>query len=233
MFRVGIVSEGPSDHAIIEAILDNYLNDYRSTAIQPPISNRGGDSGPLGGGWKGVRLWCQQESQCEGGLRQSSALENHDLVVIHLDADVAAEPDINCAQPCPPPSSTCYALRSLLMQWLNVNALPANVLLCVPAQATESWALVALFPDYEAVLPCTDAEADAECIECRRDIKGLLRSLGKKLRPKLVVSQDGQLKNQAKGFREQSGKITRNWERVVHVCSEASRLDSELQQLLP
>jgi len=45
MCRVAIVCEGPSDRAIIEAILDHHLEDYETMPIQPPPGGRGGKRG--------------------------------------------------------------------------------------------------------------------------------------------------------------------------------------------
>lgn len=53
MYRVGIICEGPTDRAIIEAVLDHYLEDYEPLAIQPPTTAIGGNSGQHGGGLEG------------------------------------------------------------------------------------------------------------------------------------------------------------------------------------
>ena len=98
--------------------------------------------------------------------------------------------------------------------------------------ASEAWALVALFPEAEAVVPCEPPPDDAICIECRTDVKSLLRKLGKGLRPKLVVSQEGRLKNQASGYQEQQGEISRSWATVVAHCRQAARFDAELRAII-
>lgn len=229
MFRVAIVCEGPSDRIIIEAILDHYLDDYEPLAIQPPATAIGGHMGPHGGGWRGVQVWCAQEGHGIANLASVQA----DVLIIQADADIATEPDINCLGVCPPPSNTTDAVRQRVLAWLGVSALPTNVLLCVPAMATETWALVALFPRHEAIVACQPHPQGAPCIECRVDIKKLLHKSGRRMRPKLVVRQNGRLKNQAQGYRAQQANISTGWPGVVEVCTEAERFETELTPLLP
>lgn len=229
MFRVAIVCEGPSDRVIIEAILDHYLDDYEPLPIQPPASALGGDMGPHGGGWRGVQVWCAQEGHGVTRLAQIQA----DVIVIQADADIALEPELSCAQACPPPSGTADAVRQRIRAWLGVDALPHNVLLCVPSMATETWALVALFPRHEAIQACHPHPTEAPCIECNTDIKALLHRAGRRMRPKLVVRQEGRLKNQAPGYRAQQANIRTGWPGVVRVCTEAARFATELAPLLP
>lgn len=227
MYRVALACEGPADRILIEAILDRYLGDYVLDLLQPPRSAIGGDSGPLGGGWKGVRLWCQQESSV-GGRSLRVVLQNHDLVVVHVDADVAKEHDsgVSLAEGacCPPPSVFTDPVRSAVLAWLDVSRAPAGLVLCVPAMATETWALVALFPESLA------ARDTSACIECDEHIKQKLRKLGKDLDPKLVTSRSGRLKNQARGFESVAARITEGWPGVLSTCSEAARLGADLER---
>lgn len=224
MYRVGLICEGPADRAIVEAILDAHLDDYESIAVQPPLGSHGGDSGPLGGGWKGVRTWCCQEDH-------AAALANADLLVVQVDADVAAEPEHALLQPCPPPSATGNKIRGLVGAWLG-RPPPERMLLCVPAMASETWALVALFPTAPTVVPCEPAPRTGPCVECRADAKAELRHLARHLRPKLVVSQGGRLKNQASGYRRVQGSITSGWAQVVTTCGEAQRFELDLRAAL-
>ena len=228
MFRVAFVCEGPADRAILEAVLDSYLDDYDSTEVQPPTSRFGGDAGQFGGGWKGVKRWCESEVRAMGGLNKVAILRNHDLLVIQVDADVAAEDEVNRSRPCPPPCHTMGEVRDLILEWLGIDAVPKKVVLCVPSMASETWALVALFPDNEVVVPCESLKKEGLCIECRTDIKQLLRKLGKKLRPKLVVSKAGALKNNAKGYECQQARITNGWSNVILSCKEAYCFHSSL-----
>lgn len=224
MYRVAVVCEGPSDKAILEAVLDHYLDDYVPLHVQPPTANVGGDAGPFGGGWKGVRAWCRQEVGARGGLGAVGIPENSDLLVVQVDADAAGDPDLDCLRPCPPASDTADEVRAKIRGWLRVKQAPTNVVLCVPSVASETWALAALFPG---------APDDGAELECRTDVKALLRRLGKHLQPKLVVSQKGELKNHSDGYRRQQGRITAAWSQVMEVCSQAKRFGHELGALVP
>lgn len=229
MYRVAIVCEGDADRAILEAVLDHYLGDYEPVAVQPPLGAFGGDSGPLGAGWKGVRRWCQQEAPVGGGPLRV-LLENHDLVLLQIDADVAREPESGIALAedarCPPPSVLSDPVRAAVLTWLGIPGPPRGLVLCVPAMATETWALVGLFPES---LTADDAP---DCIECDEDVKQRIRKLGKDFEPKLVTSQGGRLKNHARAYRAVAARITEAWPTVCVACSEAARFHEDLTRRL-
>ena len=80
-----------------------------------------GNAGPLGGGWRGVYKWCLQAAERGGGsVRDDPLFALYDILILHLDADVAGEDPANypvnpiarlagvlpCEQPCPPPNDT-------------------------------------------------------------------------------------------------------------------------------
>jgi hypothetical protein len=228
MYRVAMVCEGPADREIVQSVLDHYLDDYDVHPIQPPTGVIGGDAGPFGGGWKGVRTWCTQEAS-NGGL--DHAMRNADLLIVQVDTDVAGDPDIARLKPCPPARDSSNEIHSLILKWLKLRKLPKRIVTCVPAMASETWALVALFPNAPELNPCDDSDSN-ECIECRTDIKSILRKHGKHLRPKLVVSQDGELKNQSSGYKKQSHRICRAWPEVVELCHEARRFHDDLTSVI-
>jgi len=222
-----MVCEGGSDRAIIEAVLDHYLDDYEPLAIQPPTTAIRGQAGPFGGGWKGVRVWCRQEYQ----IGRNSP--NWDILIIQADTDVSADPEIAREKSCPPPADSANEVRQLILGWLGVTNVPAHTVLCVPAMASETWALVALFPNDPAVVSCMPPPSTGPCVECRTDIKQILRRLGRKFPRKLVVGQNGQYKNQSAGFRAKQLQIKEGWPNVIIVCGEAARFDVELRAVLP
>ncbi len=155
-------------------------------------------------------------------------------MVIQVDADVAAEQKIDRAQPCPPPRANADEVHTLILEWLGAQALPAKVLLCVPSMASETWALVALLPAHVANVPCNPVPAAAgQCIECRRDIKALLRAQSASIGVKLVTLKQDKLKNHAPAYRKVQAQITHGWQAVVASCSEARRFDGELRAALP
>ena len=222
-----MVCEGPTDRAILEAVLDSYVEDYQPIAVQPPASQVGGAAGPFGGGWKGVQAWCTSEVRDEA--RWSALLENVDMVIVQVDADVAGEAEVDRAKPCPPPTASADEVRALVLEWLGRDTLPKQVVLCVPSMASETWALVALLPGHEAKVPCDPAPADGPCIECRTDIKSLLRADSKDIGVKLVTLKQGELKNHAPVYRKVQSRITKGWQAVIASCAEARRFDTALQ----
>lgn len=163
--RIALVAEGPTDKIVIEAALRSMLRgrSFILTQLQPEESVA---FGAAGGGWGGVFRWCRQAAvRGRGGLGNDHLpFLNNDLLIIHLDADVARSryseadirdaPDIHslpCEMACPPPSATTDALRRVLLGWCGETEVPARTVLCIPSKGTEAWVVAALFPKDQAV----------------------------------------------------------------------------------
>jgi hypothetical protein len=84
--RVALIAEGPTDAIIIEAALKKLLpRAFVLTQIQPEVTRP-----KLGTGWGGVLRWCIEfASRGHSRLEDDPTLPGFDLVIIHLDADVA------------------------------------------------------------------------------------------------------------------------------------------------
>lgn len=232
MYRIALVCEGPADREIIKAVLDYYLDDYLPMDIQPPKGRIGGDAGPFGGGWKGVRYWCQKEVKAQGGFNHTAILENADLLIIQVDADVAADKENGRNSACPPPTNSTDNVRGLILQWLGINKLPAKVITCIPCMASETWAFVALWPSDKILVSCNLPGATDTCVECRTDIKSLLNRKSPKGGNKLVVSKNGEFKNVPRGYNKIKGDITKGWDNVLKLCGEARHFDINLRKKL-
>ncbi len=166
--RVGLVAEGPTDGIVIEAALRSILGPDRPfvlNLIQPEGSVA---FGALGTGWVGVYRWCKQAAQNGRGRLGGFELlfTTHDLVLLHLDADVAAmkyedgslvpeagDGALPCEKECPPAEATTEALREVLLSWVNENTEPPKVALCLPSKSTEAWVVLAVLPDDPAAGP--------------------------------------------------------------------------------
>ena len=190
--RIALVVEGATDLIVIEAALNNLLpgRTFVLTQLQPQTSVA---FGPIGTGWSGVYKWCHQAAaQGAGALRNNPLFDFHDVLVLHLDAEVADETysnggivdpanDLPCSQPCPPPSDTTNALRVVLLRWAGEVALPPMTVLCTPSKCTEAWVLVGLYP-HDALV----ASGNVECAPCPvprlqlKPIEGRLIRSGKK-----------------------------------------------------
>ena len=164
--RVALVAEGPTDGIAIRAALRAILGERLFVLTQ--IFPEGSISfGAAGSGWVGVYKWCHQAvTRGDGRLRTDALVfENYDLLILHLDADVAnanygqgsiqpaaTDGALPCEHPCPPASDTTAALRSVLLSWCGEQAVPDCCVVCIPSKSTEAWVLASLFPNDQAVL---------------------------------------------------------------------------------
>jgi len=162
--RIALVAEGPTDGVVIESALRAILNE-RPFVLNQIFPAGSACFGTLGTGWIGVYRWCHQSALRGGGGLAGDQLKflGHDLLILHLDADVAGldythgnltpaatDGGLPCEQPCPPPAATTDRLRLVLLSWCGEMATPGNVVLCTPSKSTEAWVVAALFPQDEA-----------------------------------------------------------------------------------
>jgi hypothetical protein len=228
--RIGLVAEGPTDYELINAALKAILQrPFILTLLQPEPS-----LAALGNGWGGVLNWCDAASQRHvGSLDTDPTLALFDLLIIHLDLDVALKqyadysqalaaeaivnnwPALPCNQPCPPVANTCAALQSVLLGWLG-NAQPGNkTVLCLPAQSTGAW-LVA------AILPATHALCIG--IECNPAAEAGLAHLPKAVRVK---------SKSVFAYRTHAPAVSTEWAAVKAVCSRAGIFEVAVLAVLP
>jgi hypothetical protein len=160
--RVALVAEGPTDKIVIESAISTILGNraYVLRQLHPEESLA---FGPLGTGLGGVYHWCRQAAKrSQGALRNDPLFVMHDLLVLHLDADVAdchyseaniveTAEDLPCAQPCPPPSATTNPLRKVVLRWAGEIETPPRTVLCTPSKSSEAWVLKALYPKDKVV----------------------------------------------------------------------------------
>ncbi|MCD8486176.1 MAG: hypothetical protein LRZ84_05370 [Desertifilum sp.] len=119
--RIALVAEGPTDYEVIQAALKAVLpNPFVMTLLQPEATQP-----KLGAGWCGVLKWCHEADQRHNELLDTDpTLVGFDLLIIHVDVDVASQQYPNCGpsveiwakenswgslpctQPCPPISDT-------------------------------------------------------------------------------------------------------------------------------
>jgi hypothetical protein len=167
--RIALVAEGITDKLVIQAAIKNLLGERRFILrlLQPEESLPLGISVPnlsQGMGWGGVYLWCEGVRHRNGGRLDGDVLfSGHDILIMHLDADVAAKHysdcgiedpagDLPCKEKCPPASATTDRLRAVLLRWLGETNAPTKTVLCTPSKNCESWVIAALFPDDSVML---------------------------------------------------------------------------------
>lgn len=231
MYRIRLVCEGPTDLEVFRAILDAHLGgrEYQITMIQPDGSLYGGDAGPHGGGWKGVRGWCREIAK--EGIEDLGVLEpDVDLLVIHVDADIAYDAENDVGKPCPPPDRTVLAVESIVMGWLGVKSLPDRVILWVPSMATEAVILKAIFPNLPESKSCLTIPPPTTCVECVVDPASVLERVRP---PKFVRRKDGKLKKLRSAYRDASPQIASDWTSICVELWTAKRLDAGLNKWIP
>jgi hypothetical protein len=217
----GVVAEGPTDHAVIEKVLATLTpadTDLRVLAIQPESSDAFGGFGQHGGGWKGVRSWCEQTRQVPGGLPgylSAAYGPPLDVLLVQVDADVAGDAEIGVEKACPPARATTDALRKVMLQWLGPDAPPRKLVLVVPSKSTEAWVLAALASERNEAIP------GIECLP--EPARWLTR------RPyKVLGTKDGEPKEDQDVYADILGPRTAaRWDRVCEACPEARRLADE------
>lgn len=222
--RIALISEGPTDFIVIEAALKAVLQrSFVLSQLQPEPTRP-----EIGGGWGGVFKWCQ-EFRRRGALsiETDSTLSQFDLVIIHLDADVAGKVyadcgpavaeaaaallGLPCAQPCPPPLNTVVALEAVLLSWIGIAAVGPKSLLCIPSKASDAWLAAAILPVGHALLTG---------LECHLNLEMALSQLPK-----------GQkLKKTTREYRTHAGSIAKQWHQVKNHCTQADVFE---QRILP
>lgn len=228
--RVALVGEGPTDGVVIESALRAMLGERQFVLNQ--IFPEGSTSfGEMGTGWVGVYRWCHQSAKRGNGLLSQDALvfQNYDLLVLHLDADVAGfsyedgsltiEPvdgALPCEQPCPPPANTVNALHSVLLSWCGEIAVPQKTVICMPSKSTEAWVVAMLFPNDQAM---------AQGIECYVNAESRLAQQPKVRR----------LRKKKRDYLARADQFVAEWPRIAvpGALTEAHRFQSELLAVVP
>ena len=231
--RVALVAEGVTDYVILKAAITAILGEraFVLNLLQPESSvafTGGGDAGPLGGGWRGVYRWCRQAVDRSGGsLRDDPLFVGFDLLVIHLDADVAGEDPstdathdpvlvatLPCEHPCPPAATTTHALRLSLLTWLGEGTVPPKVVLCTPSKSADAWMLAVHFPG--------DREMSRRGWECHPDPASRLAQQPKRRR----------FSKSQRDYERNAGELTTQWPRLISRMNEALRFDAEFRHAL-
>lgn len=221
--RIALVAEGPTDFIVIEAALRAILNrTFILSQLQPEPTRP-----EMGGGWGGVFKWCQEfRLRSAGSIEADPTLANFDLVIVHLDADVADKSyadcgntavqaaiglqALPCSRPCPPPSDTVTALEAVLLSWLNIPAIGPKSLFCIPSKATDAWLASAVLPQGHTLLAG---------LECNPNLETGLAQLPKAQRIRKSIRQ----------YRSMTGSVASHWQRVKTHCTQAAVFDQQIQ----
>jgi hypothetical protein len=229
--RIALVAEGPTDKVVIEAAIRCILGEapFILRQLQPEESIAFLDPAD-GTGWGGVYRWCLKAiSRSNGAIETDVLFVSYSLLILHLDADVAAEEYANaginhpvnnlpCSLPCPPASASTDRLRAVLLSWIGRDAIPGRTVLCTPSKSTDGWVLCALYPDDQAV--------QAGAIECLMQPHNRLQAKPKNGR---LVSGG---KKRLQAYRARAPEMSASWPNVRGACSEAARFSQEIEVAL-
>lgn len=227
--RIALIAEGVTDYEVLYAAVGAILGgrSFSMKLLQPEgsIAFMGkGNAGTLGGGWKGVYRWCLQAAERNDDiLIDDPIFLAYDLLLLHLDADVACEDPANwpigpitelagilpCEAPCPPAEKTTNALRSILLSWLGATQPPPRAVLCTPSKSTEAWVMAAIFPE--------DREMARNGWECYP--KPEKRLAQQPIRVRFAKTQED--------YEAKRTAIQKGWPTVVNRLSEASRFQND------
>lgn len=225
--RVAAAVEGPTDAIVLQAILDTLLEgtEFELQILQPEGSVSFAASR---GGWGGVYRWCRQSVDEGGGsVSGSRVLSNHDLLIVQVDADIAGKTyasagirdapsqDIPCHRPCPPPSDTTNALRTVVLGWLGESHCPSQVVLCTPSMNIDAWVVASVWPNNPVVTRGN--------WECHSDPASQLGALPKGQRFRKHVT----------AYRAKQKEMSSAWRNVSATLTEAKRFENEFRAALP
>lgn len=231
--RIALVAEGITDHVVIKASIESMLGgrSFDLKLLQPEGSvafTGGGDAGALGGGWRGVYKWCQQSVDRRRKVGEDFLFHTYDLLILHLDADVAGEDPANdkydplpelegslpCEQPCPPASDTTGKLRLQMLSWMQLNCPTKQIVLCTPSKSTEAWVMAACFPH--------DREMKSKGWECHPEPEARLGQQPKKQR----------FSKKHADYEHRFSALREAWPDVVSKLSEARRFNDEFHSAI-
>ena len=242
--RIATVVEGPSDHDVIQTVINRLIpGKHRYSSLQPigTMNEKTGDVvyGETGAGWKGVRRWCRETWQRPGSnlemMLGSVTNDPIDLLILHLDADVIANDDLQDGNPvpiadvnapCPPAQTAIENLKQIVLAWLQLQTLPPTIIFMIPSQDTETWTFAALYPN--------DLLCSAENFECvkfdgpKNEHPGYLLttpSYGKRL-----AYKDGKVKKSGHLYQDLLPAIGKEWDTVCKICTQAQIFSQDIRQ---
>ena len=215
--RIALVAEGPTDYQVIQAALKSVLaKPFTMDRLQPEAT-----PGIMGSGWCGVLKWCQAAHQRHhGSIDTDPTLVGFDLIIIHLDVDVASKQycdcggavaaiaqdsnwgSLPCRQPCPPVSDTVDFLGEVIKSWLGQVTPGDRTLFCLPAQSSGTWLAAAVLDSSHPLL----AKG-----ECDLTLESRLEQLPKALR----------IKKTKRDYDKYAPHITQKWLQVKQICTQA------------
>ncbi|MFC4601603.1 hypothetical protein [Cohnella hongkongensis] len=224
-YTFGIVSEGPTDFQLMTSIIAKLVpGEHRYRLIQPDLSETPGLGAPSGvrhsNGWRGVLSWCEAATT---GISIYELMEGTsiDVLIIQADAEIAREPELDCARPCPEAEDTVIVLEGIIREKLNIEAFDSRIICCIPSDNTEAWVLVALDDE----LMHHGADKFIECVHKPDEIvsKPPFNAIGRKA---------GKAKKRQSEYRDKCvPPVVEKWDYVRSHCHQAEKFHKSIVQL--
>jgi hypothetical protein len=142
--RVGIVCEGRTDFFLLEQVV---LAAFGPGDVVPlrPMRDALDDTRWTTAGWTQVRQWCEARGMI--GIEDERTIGAYDAIVVQVDGDLCGRDGLPLDRP-----SLCQTIRH---GWMGGT--PPGVVVCIPAQATDTWLAAALDP---AIAASIEADND-------------------------------------------------------------------------
>ena len=233
--HISLVAEGPTDKIAIEAFLSAIITKpFVVTLLQPEVLNAfNGNFGAKGSGWCGVARWCRAKAaEGFGNFETDPTMQHFDLVIIHLDGDVADKSYADCGENFPGEglpldlgptmvAQRVAMLEKTLCEWLGVSAPGSKTVWCIPHLAMEAWIVAALFPSEVAALFPSENES-GDSLESTPNLDKWLA-----VRPLTL-----RLRKNTRDYKAWATEFTQGWPFAITTCSQASRFDSDVRSHL-
>jgi len=217
MPRVAVVTEGPSDYLLLRALIESLgppgidvvpVHPEQPLAAYPEFAAaRGGAR--RGAGWRGVEAWCREFGSDLELFMRGVVDQEYDILVIHLDASMAA--NIDCEHPCPPATTTTDCIRDVVLRrWLGL-ALPHPrfLVIATPSKTTDTWVLAVREPTWPD-------------IECSHALEVELA------RRRILRRKNGQVKKPRAVYERLADEVAARIDVLRGCCGEAERFVSSI-----
>lgn len=229
-FRIGIIAEGKTDIIVIKEILKQAFIDinYRVTVLSPTEDELLGNVNKHEGfGWRSVYEVCRELTDC---LQILGIGNKFDIIIVHLDADVAQSSydaanintkrkDLPCYDYTASIAENCEKLETVAKGWLDVRYWD-SIVFCIPHIATDIWPAYVLYDNsnglfYEA-MPGNDLEQ--KMLRC-----------GNKSVGKLVKRKEGRIKKIPATYSAAMTRIDSGmWEKLKSNFSQFDKFNRDL-----
>ena len=209
-FRIGLISEGPTDLSVIEKIITTAFSEDRFvfSYISPTEDEIKESKKEEGFGWGGVYKVCKKLNSKLEIAKMTGCI--FDLLIIHLDGDVMMvsygsakiEPEssdgrLPCYDVTDEINENCRRLKSVAGSWITEKT-DLKIVYCIPYINTDVWAAYMLYPSKREIFY---EKLDEESLD--RILLGMRKADGR-----LIRRKDGKIKKSKKAYQDACDNLT-------------------------